>query len=291
MVVVVLVGSAVVGFVQVPGTSVRLTPLAVLWFVPLVVLVAWGFLGSQRAKFLPQGADVYGWALALLASFLGMMAIGSTVLLPYRHPEYILEPAAILAGGGLAAALALAAQRGPRAGRLAAAGAVALLLANGALAYPPPSVLAGFQEGTTRGEFAGVVWARDHVALAQDGLVAADHRLSSLLFGFAGLNATWEYAPLTFQAPTFDAARAEMQAVRSPSGTKRVDVVFLTEGEREGLALLQWEPAQPLSPAAQAKFDSDPHYVPLCRSPEVVVYRVDWSLALPRPASMGPCAP
>lgn len=280
-------GLVVVGFVGIPGTSVTITPAALPWILPLAGLVAFGFLGSERAKWRPRGALVYGWMLAVLGSLVVMAAAQSVVLLPYRHAEYILEPIAVLAGMGLAAALALAARRGL--GRPALLGVAALLVANAAIAYPPPSVLAGFQEGTTREEFAAVQWASHHVALAPDALIAADHRLSSVLFGFGGLNATWDYAPLTFHAASFEEARAEMQAVRSPSGAKRVDYVFLSDSERQGLALLQWEPARPLSAAAQEKFEADPQYAPVCRSPTVVVYAVDWGLALPRQAMVPPC--
>lgn len=286
----VLAGSAVVGFVRVPGTSVQVTPLAVLWFLPLVAVVAFAFLGSGLAKFRPGGAWVYGWSVAQLASFGLAMAAGSVVLLPYRHTEYLLEPIALLAGLGLAAAVAHARARSPRLGAWAAAGVVGLLLANAAAAYPPPSVLAGFTEGTTRGEMAAVRWAGEHVALAPDAVIAADHRMSSMLFGYAGLNATWEYAPRTFEAPSFDEARAEMLAVHAPSGVKRVDYVFLSRAMREHLALAQWDAAQPLSPAAQAKFDADPHYQAACRGDEVTIYRVVWDTA-PAPAAGPGSAP
>ncbi|HEV8359852.1 MAG TPA: hypothetical protein VGR28_05275 [Candidatus Thermoplasmatota archaeon] len=289
MAVVVVAGYAVVGFVGVPGTSVQIAPLAVLWFLPMALLLGFGFLGSRLAKFRPRGALVYGWALALLASFAVMIAVGSHVLLPYRHAEYILEPAALLAGLGLAAALAAARARGARIGRAAAAGAVVLLLANAALAYPPPSVLAGFQEGTTHAEMDAVRWAGAHVKLAPDAVIAADHRLSSMLFGYAGLDATWEYAPLTFHAATFGEARAEMGAVHAPSGVKRVDYVLLTAPMRAGLALTQWDAASPLSEAAQAKFERDPHYVAVCRSEGAVLYRVDWALDGSGPAAVAPC--
>jgi hypothetical protein len=296
MFLVVLGGSAVVGFVRVPGTSVRLAPFAVLWFLPLAALLGFGFLGSGLAKFRPRGMAVYGWALALLASFALAMLAESTVLLPYRHAEYILEPAALLAGLGLAAALGYAARRGRGLGTLAAAGAVGLLALNGALAYPPPAVLAGFQEGTSQAEMDAVRWAALRVDLAPDAVIAADHRVSSMLFGFAGLNATWEYAPRTFLAESFEEARMEMEAVRAPSGVKRVDYVFLSAGMAQHLALRQWEPAAALGPGAAAKFTSDPRYDAVCQGKEVAIYRVVWSpppaeLAAPPRAPAPPCAP
>lgn len=287
MAVALFAGLVVVGLVGIPGTSVTITLDALPWILPLALLVAFGFLGSSRAKFRPRGPDVYGWALAILGSLALMAALDSVVLLPYRHAEYLLEPIAVLVGLGLAVALRAAARQGLA--KPAAAGVALLLLANAAIAYPPPSILAGFQEGTTRGEFAAVLWAKEHVRLRPDAVIAADHRLSSVLFGYAGLNATWEYAPRTFHAATFEEAREEMLAVRSPSGVKRVDYVFLADSMREGLALLQWEPALGMSEAAQAKFERAP-FQPVCQSDEVTVYFVDWA-GLQEDLRILPCAP
>lgn len=284
---VLFLGLVGVGLVGIPGTTVTITLDALPWILPLAVLVAFASLGMAWSKWRPRGALVYGWVLAVLGSLAVMAALRSVVLLPYRHAEYLLEPLGLLAGVGLAALLVHAGRRGWRGPALA--GVAALLLANAAIAYPPPSILAGFQEGTTAEEFAAVQWARQHVRLGPDAVIAADHRLSSVLFGYAGLNATWEYAPLTFHAASFEEARAEMAAVNAPSGAKRVDAVFLADSMREGLALLQWEPARPLSPAAQDKFEQDPRYVPLCRSPTVVIYAVDWTGAAARPDAVPSC--
>lgn len=280
-------GSAAVGAVRVPGTGIQVSPEAVLWFLPLALLLAFGFWGSGLAKFRPRGAQAYGWALGQFAGFLAAAAAGSVVLLPYRHLEYLVEPAAVLAGGGLAALLAAARPRGARGP--AALAVAALLLANAGTAYPSPAILAGFQEGTTEAELDAVAWARGHITLERDALVAADHRMSSILFGLAGLNATWEFAPLTFHAASFEEARAEMLAVPAPSGAKRVDYVFLSDPMREGLALEPWEPARPLSLEAQAKFETDPHYLPVCADQAVVIYRVDWNLEAARPLGVPPC--
>lgn len=288
---VLFVGLTVVGFVGIPGTTVQITPAALPYILPIALLIAFGFLGSQRIKLRPRGVLVYGWAVAVLGSLVVMAAANSVVLLPYRHAEYLMEPVAILAGAGLAAGLGLAAKRGWA--RPAALGVVALLLANAAIAYPPPSVLAGFQEGTTREEFAAVMWAKEHLTLAPDGLIASDHRLSSVLFGYAGLDATWEYAPRLFHAATFTEAEGEMRAVKSPSGVKRVDYVLLSDTMREGVALLQWEPARPMSAEAQAKFGQPPFQV-LCRSASVEVVRIQWSGAAQAGTALTPpsgCTP
>jgi hypothetical protein len=289
MFVVVFAGLVAVGIVGIPGTSVTITLDALPWILPLAVLVSFAFLGTRRGHFRPQGAALLGWTLAILGSLALMGALQSVVLLPYRHAEYLLEPIAAFVGVGLAAALAEGARRGLA--KPALAGVALLLAVNAAIAYPPPSVLAGFQEGTTHEEFAAVRWAGAHLALEEDAVIAADHRLSSVLFGYGGLNASWEYAPRTFHAPTFAEAEEEMREVRSPTGPKRVDYVFLADSMREGLALLQWEPARPLSPQAQAKFEGDPHYQAMCRSPTVVVYRVDWTMAGAPPATPPPCEP
>ena len=60
-------------------------------------------------------------------------------------------------------------------------------------AYPPPSVMGGFQEGTNQEEVDGVLWFQ---FVEEDSLVVSDHRLSSMTFGLSETNASWEHGAL-----------------------------------------------------------------------------------------------
>src|SRR5439155_1003710 len=135
----------------------------------------WAFLALFPAGLLLLGSAVVG------------IAVAPRVLLPYRHAEYLMVPLAIFAGIGFFRLLDLAGLSGGK--RTLALGVCSVLLAANAVAgIPPPSTLAGWREGTTPSAVDPAYSARDHVS----GLVVSDHQGSTTVFGFGGINATWD---------------------------------------------------------------------------------------------------
>ena len=129
-----------------------------------------------------------------------------------------------------------------------AAGLAAILLCGALTAYPPAAVMGGFQEGTTESELDCVLWARQ---VEPGALIVSDHRLSSLAFGLGEHNASWEHG-----AEVLVSAGVVREVATPAAGTQPVGYVLLSDEVRSGVALLQWEPAQPLSAEAAAKFGS-----------------------------------
>ena len=111
-----------------------------------------------------------------------------------------------------------------------------------------------------------------------DGLLATDHRASTIAFGFGGVNATWDTAEAAIIAPDFASARAEMCRVDAPSGAARVDYVAIDADLARGVQLSPVTPALPLSPEARAKFEEAP-YMKVYDSGFAQVYYVNWGLA------------
>ncbi len=237
----------------VPGTSVALPPVVLLDFAPLLILAAFSSAGRKFFDFLDTNVATSAWFLALSASAVAGSVVATRVLIPYRHVEYLVVPVAILAGLGFFRLLDLA---GPsRVRRTAAIAAGVLLLAgNFAFAIPPPSFVAGWNEATPPVALDGVLWARGHMS----GLVAADHMASTNLFGFGGVNATWDTTVAPFFAATWTEAVPGLVDVASPSGIRNVTYVWLDVVETQGVELRVWQPAVPMSPAAIAKFNESP---------------------------------
>ncbi|MEE9163445.1 MAG: hypothetical protein V3U17_01435, partial [Thermoplasmata archaeon] len=104
---------------------------------------------------------------------------------------------------------------------------------------------------------------------------ATDHRVSTILFGFVAVRGTWDTVSAPLHAPTFEAAREEMAAMPSRD---RIDFVVLDKDLIAGATLLPWDPALPLSPEAQAKFQG-PHYLKLYDDGYAQVYWVNWGTA------------
>ena len=254
----------------VPGTSVALPPIILVDFAPLLVLLAFSSAGRKFFDFVRNGTATSAWFLALSASALAGSVVATRVLIPYRHIEYLIVPVAILAGVGFFRLLDLASPSQLRRTMAVVAGC-ALLAGNFAFAIPPPSFVAGWNEGTAPAAMDGVYWARGHL----DGLVAADHMASTNLFGFGAVNATWDTSVAPFFATTFADARPGLVDVGSPSGVRNVTYVWLDVVMTQGVELRVWQPAVPMSPAAIAKFSASP-FVKVYDDGFAQVYWIAW---------------
>ena len=228
----------------VPGTAIPVGPEAVPYLLPplgwLALAAAPGLVLAQRGGWL-----LFGWILPIG----GFAAIGglteSHLLIAYRHAPYLLAPLALMAGAGFVTLLRT--QPSARRPRFAA-GLAAILLCGALTAYPPAAVMGGFQEGSSQAELGCVLWARQ---VESGALVVSDHRLSSLVFGLAQRDASWENGADVITAP------GVVREVGTPAaGLQPVGYVLLSNELRSGMALLQWEPAQPLPTEAAAKFGS-----------------------------------
>jgi hypothetical protein len=252
------------------GTEVDLGPEIVILFSPFIVLTALGAVGPDYVKFFRHGPALIGWMIAVLVSAFFGIITNSHVLLPYRHTQYMVPPMALLAGAGLVMLYNSTEINVKFSRRMVGALLIAVLLAlTAVMAYPPKEVLGGFQEGTSREDIQAVFWARE--SLPGHSTVASDHRMSSMVFGFAGLNATWDGARKTLHASTYTECRDEIAGLKTPSGEKSIDYVLLDKDIKEGAALLQWENADPMSQEAQEKFEEWP-FIKLYEAGGVEVY-------------------
>jgi len=235
----------------VPGTSFRVPPAGLLYFVPLAILLSFSASGRKFLDLDQEGIHPNAWLVALLLSAVVGIVWAPRVLIPYRHAEYLMIPFALFAGVGFFRLLDLG---GLRARRRYAALALCggLLLANGLTGIPPPSTLAGWREGTIPAALEPAYWARDHVS----GLVVSDHHGSSTVFGFGGINATWDRTRTPFTDPVW--APADFSGIESPSGTKNGTYVWIDRDMEAGVRLLPWEAAAPMDSAVIEKFDNVP---------------------------------
>jgi hypothetical protein len=156
--------------------------------------------------------------------------------------------------------------------QLAVGGCVIILLVIcGIYSYPPLEVVSGFEEGTTNEELEACLWAKEHV---EDGsTLASDHRMSSMMFGFAKINSSWEYAPKTIHGESFVEMQDEVDGVNIPAGEKRIDYVLITDAIINGVTLVQWEPAEPMSEHAIQKFQTKP-FIKLYDNGDAQLYNI-----------------
>lgn len=237
----------------VPGTMFRVPALGLLYFIPLVVLISLSAVGRKFFDFLRFGLAPTAWLFALVGSATIGIVLAPRVLIPYRHMEYLLIPFAILAGAGFFYGVDLAGVA--RRSRTVAVTAVGVVLVTNALAgFPPEATLAGWREGTPPAALDAAYWAREHAS----GLIVSDHHGSTTVFGFGGLNATWDRTRAPFLPDPAMDPYAGLSGIDSPSGRKDGTYVWIDRDMQAGVRLTPWEAAAPMDPAVIAKFDAAP---------------------------------
>ncbi|HYT00659.1 MAG TPA: hypothetical protein VEO20_08340 [Thermoplasmata archaeon] len=254
----------------VPGTSFRVPAEGLLSFVPLALLMSFSASGRKFLDLEREGIHPNAWLVALLLSAVVGIAFAPRVIIPYRHAEYLMIPFAIFAGVGFFRILDLVGLRGGRRNvALAVCGAV--LLANVFAGIPPPSTLAGWREGTIPAALDPAYWARDHAS----GLVVSDHQGSSTVFGFGGIDATWDRTRDPFLPQFATDPYAGLVDINAPSGVRNGTYVWIDRDMESGVRLTPWETAVAMDPSVIAKFDAAP-FVKVFDNGYARLYWIDW---------------
>lgn len=258
-----------------PATSQTITPAMLLYFAPVFLFVAFA-AGARRTLSLSRlGPWTLTWLAAIGLSALFALGTNNPVLLPSRHAEYLVIPLGLVVAATFGY-LAIRAEGwiGWRGVVAVGLGAALLLGANAAVAYPPPSDLGGFEEGLTGQDAALWMWVG--TTLPPGEVVATAHPLSSMIFGFDGLHATWQDTPALFLGSNWSEAAAELRAIPAPHCPYLypVDIVAIDAAMRSGVALNPGALAQPMSPSAVAWFGGAP-FVPIYENGAQTVYWID----------------
>lgn len=269
--------------VRLPGSAITVAPVALLYVLPVLGFLAFLPIGHGAIRFHRQGVVVLGALYAVLASLAFAILTSSRVLFPFRHADYmIMAMAPLLALGMLvvydqAVAARLPADR-PRVRALLTGAFIMLIAASALLSVPPRETIGGFEEGISVEELDAVRFLAANPAIVPpNATIAADHRISSLLFGLAGFHPTWDYTPRTYHAETVEEALEELALAHVPArGEARVDYVFLSPPIEEGVTLTQWENSRPMSEAAIAKFETSSAFEKVYDVQGIRVYRVRW---------------
>jgi len=77
----------------VPGVYIRLTPLAIVFSIPMIVIISFSYAGLSYLNSIRNGFLIRGWLIGISLSLL--YSLTSAKLLPDRHLEYIIVPLCI----------------------------------------------------------------------------------------------------------------------------------------------------------------------------------------------------
>jgi hypothetical protein len=278
-------GIALLLLVPIPGTTQTTTAAAILWFAPVLVLAVLASGSRRTLRMSRLGPFGMTWFAAIALSAGATLASGvvfgtsgsslAAAIPPARHAEYLFIPLGLLIAVGTARLLARAHDRAGRRAFLAGTVAVVVLLAaNAAIVYPPQADFGGFEEGLTHGDSGLWMWVG--MAEPPTAVVASDHRLSSMIFGFDGNPATWDSTMGLFTGSNWSVARGELASSPAPDTKLPIDLVVVDSVMYGGVALVPSAAANPLSSQAIAWFQSAP-FVPLYENGQDVVYLVDAS--------------
>lgn len=196
----------------IPGVHIALTPIAVAYSIPMILIASLSLAGLSLLKEKNGGMLVQGWIISLIGSFL--FSILSAKLMPDRHLEYLIVPLCIPAAlsihhlikhHSITEVKSLLAQQNfihsPQTVkahlRTIAIPVVigSLIIANTMAAYPTIDALDSIDERVSAPCISVLGWM--HGNMSNASVIASDHRLSMLCWA-NGYNITYGETNITW---------------------------------------------------------------------------------------------
>jgi len=192
----------------VPGIYIEITPLALLYSIPMLLLVSLSLAGFSDLKKTNGGIFIRGWSIALLLSFL--YSLVSANFFPDRHLEYLIVPlcipAAIVVKEMLegrkkqdikkaSLRLVLPVLKHPHINVMAVIVVGIMCVSNIMVAYPTIDALNSIDERVSQPCINTFEWMEGNISNVS--VVASDHRLSMILWAegfditYGETNHTW----------------------------------------------------------------------------------------------------
>ncbi len=208
----------------IPGVYISLTPIAVAYSIPMILLASFSLAGLSILKEKNGGYLVQGWILSLIGSFL--FSVLSAKLMPDRHLEYLIVPLCIPASlsiryllhnhGTFDVKSILTEQKiiHPPHSFKAHVQTIAipvivgsLVIANTMAAYPTIDALDSLDERVSDPCISVLDWMDGNVS--NTSVIASDHRLSMLCWA-NGFNITYGKTNITWYDSNTSACLIEL---------------------------------------------------------------------------------
>jgi hypothetical protein len=220
-------------FVKMPWTNFSFTPTSIIYSLPLVIVLGFGFAGFRATRFTPNGGFVRGWLLAILISLAYGLITNSGILFPDRHFEYLMAPLSIIALYGINTVFlkpdySKVVQFGkntlknlqtlPFSRKTAgfqkrqiiyAMVIFILVMANAVSVYPGFASLNAADETITDPDLAVISWMNEY-SDKNTTIIASDHRLARMTEA-VGFNTTIDEAYLIWTAENLSACLPELR--------------------------------------------------------------------------------
>jgi len=219
---------------KIPWTNFSLTPLSVLYSIPLILVCGFAAAGFGYMRFIENGNFIRGWFFGIFISFLYAL-ITNGLLFPDRHLEYLMVPISIFAVYGIQTICSLVSEKIPiskeniqsikkpsvyffkktgllkKSQFLYVVVALVLTAAVGSSVYPSNHALNIQDESITHENVAVISWLEENIE-KNGSLIASDHRLSRLAEA-SGFNTTLDEARNIWIAENFTDYSSELYGI------------------------------------------------------------------------------
>lgn len=189
-------------YVNFPVSGIRMTPLAIVYSLPLVFFIGIGAWGMEYLREIENYWFFKAWLLALVISFIYSTLTSNHTLFPDRHIEYLAAPLCLLVSVGIIKFLK---EKTPKIENLPLPRRSvysplkvisiifigSIIFSNAVAVYPVYNSLEWMDESIPETTVYATNWVKENLD-KNTTLFATDLRLSKLLWA-EGYNATYEY--------------------------------------------------------------------------------------------------
>jgi len=235
--------SILAAFYGIPGMTIKLTPLAVLFSVPMLLLISFSFVGLKLLKNQENGIIIVGWVFGILLSF--SYSLVNPNFFPDRHLEYLIVPLCI--GAAVTTNIMynethasnikhfmqpfLPPSIPHHKKRVAIISVISIMcVANMMAAYASVEVLHIMDERVTDPCINSIEWMKGNLTSA---VVASDHRLSNIVWA-SGFNITFSDTNTTWTGENFSSCINEINRLNISyiviDDIMKENVVFIGNG-------------------------------------------------------------
>lgn len=201
---------SIFSFTGIPGVYIRITPLALMYSIPMIMVIGFSYAGLTLINKYQNGFFIYGWLFALILSL--CYSLLSANLMPDRHLEYLIIPLCVPAAMTLMSLLQTAKKQDfhlhmkfphplhfGRSYNIRNAMIMLfifiLLISNMFTVYPVIDALNTLDERVSKPCINCLDWMQGNVS--SESVIVTDHRLSMLLWA-EGYNITFGQSNLTW---------------------------------------------------------------------------------------------
>lgn len=208
---------------KMPWTNFSLTPLSIIYSIPLIVIIGFGVAGFRYTRFIKNGYLIRGWLISILLSFIYGLFTYNWTFYPHRHLEYMMIPISIISVYGIRGIflnldfkiISKSIRKIPHFGtqfltnykknkimkkrQIAYVGVIIILATTNAVSiYPSHIALNVSYEAITGDNISVIHWLEQNIN-KNNSIIASDHRLARIVEA-AGFNTTLDETILLWNA-------------------------------------------------------------------------------------------